>query len=63
MSANAKSLEEVLREVTEEIGRLNRDGSTVSLPRYTQYDGLRVIERDDKTSFGQSGILQRSDVA
>jgi hypothetical protein len=47
MSADAKSLEEVLREVAEEIGRFNSDGSSVSLPRYTQYDGLRVIERDD----------------
>jgi hypothetical protein len=46
MAASAKSLEEVLREVTEELGRLNNDKSAVSLPRYTQYDGLRVIEKD-----------------
>jgi hypothetical protein len=52
MAASAKSLEEVLREVTEELGRLNNDKSAVSLPRYTQYDGLRVIERDGATDEG-----------
>jgi hypothetical protein len=46
MAASAKSLEQVLREVTQELDRLNNDKSAVSLPRYTQYDGLRVIERD-----------------
>ncbi len=62
MSANAKSLEDVLKEVTEEIGRFNSDKSSVSVPQYTQYDGLRVIEKDD-TPGGRSGKTTRPNSA
>jgi len=39
-----KTLEEVLREVRDELGRLNSECS-LSLPRYSLEDGLRIVEQ------------------
>ncbi len=39
-----KSLDDVLKEVSRELDKLGKSGLGTSLPQYTSYDGLRVVE-------------------
>jgi hypothetical protein len=39
-----KSLDDVLKEVSRELDKLGKSGLGASLPHYTSYDGLRVVE-------------------